>query len=218
MFLLIGQSNMAGRGALLDEDRVPLAGVKLNDHCGQWIDATQPFNRYSSNRRPLAVQGYCMGGSFAQALVASGASWSVGLIVNAMGGSPIEWWQPPLQPLYQSTLVRWIDAGRPRLAGVLWHQGENNQHDTNYASKAIELFTELRKSLNQPDLPLMLGHISPGEVINPQIDAAARKLGRAAVVGIDGLSLFDDVHYDRESSVELGRRYAEAYLRLAACG
>lgn len=214
VFLCIGQSNMAGRGEVLDADRQPLAGVRLCDTFGQWVDATQPLNRFASNRRPLKRQGFCLAGPFADEVRASGVD-SVGLIVNAMGGSYVEQWLPPREPLYLGTLTRWVDADEPPLAGVLWHQGESNIHDTDYHAKAMKLFTTLRTELRQPDLPIVLGHVTGGDVINLQIDRVAHDLGRVAVARVDGLSLCDEVHYDRDSLVELGRRYAKAWLSLA---
>ncbi len=213
-FLLLGQSNMAGRATLLEQDSQPIHNTYVCDHFGCWLPAVQPLNRYSSIRKSLDLQGYCLGGTFASELLASGQIETVGLIANAMGGSRIESWQPPNEPLYQITIARWIDAGRPQLAGVLWHQGENNETDQQYYDKVVKLFSELRKQLRQPELPIVLGHITPGDVINPQIEAAARSLGRCAVVPVCNLSTFDEVHYDRDSTIELGRRYAKAYLSL----
>jgi len=168
--------------------------------------------------RPLANQGYCLGSAFAQALLKHNSTESVGLIVNALGGSRIEWWQPPIpgfplgEPLYHATVVRWEDAQKPKLAGILWHQGESNATDPHYYHKAMALFTSLRQDLGQKDVPIILGHIGDGAVINPQIDHVAQSLDRAAVVSVEGLDVFDGEHYDRDSTIELGKRYAHAYL------
>lgn len=59
---------MAGRGGMLDVDRLPQPGVRLCDTFGQWTDATHPFNRFASSRRPMFRRGYCLAGPFGAGL------------------------------------------------------------------------------------------------------------------------------------------------------
>ena len=44
LFLLIGQSNMAGRGYLNATNRVSTERVLKLDACGRWVAATEPLH------------------------------------------------------------------------------------------------------------------------------------------------------------------------------
>ncbi|MEZ6190609.1 MAG: sialate O-acetylesterase [Phycisphaerales bacterium] len=213
MFLLIGQSNMAGRAPLAPEDAEPLPGVLLLNADGAWVPAQQPLNQYASDRKDLNMQQFNLGGPFAQALREHDPDTTVGLIVNARGGTGIELWQPG-EDLYEHAVARWRDIGGPTLAGVLWHQGESNRNDADYKDKLITIISALRQTTGQPDLPFIMGHISGETPINSQMDAIAEELPYTAAVTVDGLERFDGTHYDRESMIVLGKCYFDAYLGL----
>ena len=66
VFLLIGQSNMAGRATLEDEDRGPIPGTRLLNDQGIWEPASNPLNRYSTDRKTLSMQRLCPGDGFAR--------------------------------------------------------------------------------------------------------------------------------------------------------
>lgn len=215
VFLLIGQSNMAGRAAMIEADSEPLPGVLLMDRRGAWEAARQPLNRYASDHKGAGFQRFNLGGPFAISLRGADPDVVPGLIVNARGGTTIERWQPG-EALYENALKRVRARKGVELACVLWHQGESNRDDSDYAGKLQRLIVGLRKDLNQPGLPFIAGHISGDNAINDQMDALAKTLPRMAVVTVEGLTLFDGVHYDRESLATLGRRYAQAYREIAA--
>lgn len=214
VFLLIGQSNMAGRAMMVEADADPIPGVMLLNAAGTWEAARQPLNRYASDHKGLDYQRFNLGGPFAASLHGADPGVVPGLIVNARGGTKIESWQPG-EALYENALKRVRSLEGVELAGVLWHQGESNHNDSVYAGKLERLIAGLRKDLGQPDLPFIAGHISGNNVINDQMDALAKRLPNMAVVPVDGLTLFDGVHYNRDSLITLGRRYAEAYIKFA---
>ena len=60
LYLLIGQSNMAGRGKLTDENRLSTDGVWKLDKHDQWVAATEPLHFDKPN-----VAGAGLGMSFA---------------------------------------------------------------------------------------------------------------------------------------------------------
>lgn len=213
VFLLIGQSNMAGRAPIIEADHAPIQGVLLLNGAGAWETAVQPLNRYASYHKGLAYQRFNLGGPFAGALREADPESVPGLVVNARGGTAIQLWQPG-EALYENSLKRVRSLEGVELAGVLWHQGESNRYDTEYADKLERVVLGLRRDLDQPDLPFIAGHISGENVINDQMDTLAEKLPHMAVVSVEGLKTFDDVHYDRDSLITLGQRYAEAYLKL----
>ena len=103
VFLLIGQSNMAGRAAMIEGDDAPVPGVLLLNDAGAWEAGRQPLNRYASDRKGLEFQRFNLGGPFAASLHEADPDVAPGLIVNARGGTQIELWQPG-EALYENAL------------------------------------------------------------------------------------------------------------------
>ena len=56
LFLLIGQSNMAGRAPLLPEDDKVIEGAFLYDSINHWIPLKNPLNIHSSIRKIARMQ------------------------------------------------------------------------------------------------------------------------------------------------------------------
>ena len=214
VYLLIGQSNMSGRAHMIEGDDAVIPGVYLLNDQGKWEPAQQPLNRYASDRKDLEMQRFNLGGPFAKTMREADPDTTIGLIVNARGGTKIERWQPG-EALYENALKRVKDLGEVKLVGVLWHQGEGNSMDEQYAEKLTNVILGIRKDLNQPELPFIAGHISGENIINDQMDALAGELPYMGVVSVDGLERFDGGHYDHDGVIILGKRYAEAYKKVA---
>ena len=89
LFLLVGQSNMAGRGRVAAEDRQPLDRIWKLDRSGQWVPAVDPLHFDKPN-----IVGVGLGRTFARDYLQAHPGVSVGLIPCAVGGSPISSWQP----------------------------------------------------------------------------------------------------------------------------
>ncbi|MEO2021424.1 MAG: sialate O-acetylesterase [Pirellulaceae bacterium] len=212
-FLLIGQSNMAGRAPLQEEDRKPLAGTLLLDNRGKWIPATNPLNRFATNRKNLSMQRMGPGDGFARRLHKALPRKRVGLIVNARGGSSIDQWAKG-ESLYDNSLKRVLAIKGLKLAGVIWHQGESNRDDPRYGEKMSLLIKNLRKDLDSPRLPFIAGQVFGAGPVNQHIKNLPRLVPNTGFAETVGLSVFDKVHFDRSSQLLLGSRYAEAYLRL----
>ncbi|MFT4900913.1 MAG: hypothetical protein ACI81V_000180, partial [Lentimonas sp.] len=83
-YLLIGQSNMAGRAPVLEEDEGVISNCYLFSDKAEWEPATNPLNRYSTIRKDIEMQklgpGYMFGIKMAEA-----SDHPIGLIVNARG-------------------------------------------------------------------------------------------------------------------------------------
>jgi hypothetical protein len=86
LFLLIGQSNMAGRGAVEEQDRTPHPRVFMLDEAGDWKPAADPLH---FDKRGA---GTGLGKTFAIQIAEADPSITVGLIPCAVGGSPIDSW------------------------------------------------------------------------------------------------------------------------------
>ena len=92
LYLLIGQSNMAGRAPIEEPDRPALERVfLLNDQDG-WEIATNPLNRYSTIRKVMAMQKLGLGYTFGRRLSTELPDRIFGLVVNVRGGSSVDKW------------------------------------------------------------------------------------------------------------------------------
>ena len=118
IFLLIGQSNMAGRGKPLEEqDETPHPRVLLFNKEQAWIPAVDPLHF----DKPSVV-GVGLGLTFAKT-VAETHEKTIGLVPAAVGGSAISEWAKGARH-YTGAIGRAKAALEDgTLAGILWHQG-----------------------------------------------------------------------------------------------
>ncbi len=229
LFLLVGQSNMAGRGELAPEDRVASPRVLALSAQGAWVPAIDPLHF----DKPAAV-GVGLGRTFGIEIAQTSPQVTVGLIPCAVGGSPIDAWTPGTH--YPPTNSHpWDDAiRRARLAmrsgqlkGILWHQGESDAQPglaDAYQAKLDDLIARFRKELGDENVPFIVGQMGqfpeqPWDEAKRQVDRAHRELPtrvrHTAFVSSDGLThKGDEVHFDAAGYRELGRRYAQAYRKL----
>ena len=236
VYLLIGQSNMAGRGELLPEDSEPVPGVYLLDDKGNVVPAVSPFNRYSTIRKRLSMQGYCFGASFAEALHASSGR-PVLLVMNARGGSDLKQWEKGagglvfskkegdekslwggVMPSFYEEAVRRarqaMDYGD--LKAILWHQGEGDSEPEKaalYPEKFAGFVRDLRSELG--DVPVIMGEVNHSfkrsALINPVLREVAGQIGNCTCISAEGCAAKDDsLHFNRAGCILLGQRYAEA--------
>lgn len=230
LFLLVGQSNMAGRGKLAEEDRTPHPRVLTFSADEQWVPAVDPLHF----DKP-AVVGVGLGRTFGIEIAQRSPGVTVGLIPCAVGGSPIDAWTPG--SYYAPTKSHpWDDAIRRakaamqhgKLRGILWHQGESDSRGElaeAYQQKLDDLIHRFRKELDAPEVPVIVGQLGqfperPWSESRRTVDRAHRELpqrvARTAFVSSDGLVHGgDEVHFDAASYREFGRRFAQAYLMTA---
>jgi len=213
VFLMIGQSNMAGRAKMLEEDKKPFDGVQLLNADSKWEDAVNPLNRYSALRKHISMQRIGPSAGFGPALASHFKDKSVGLIVNARGGTSVKEWQPD-QPLFVTSIQRWKQAGSPKLSAVIWHQGEADATDPMYLARLSVVVSAIRAKTGQKDLLFIAGEVYGDKPVNEKIRSISKHIPYTASVSADDLTVFDGVHFDRKSILELGRRYAEKYLEL----
>lgn len=229
LFLLAGQSNMAGRGKVSKQDLIPHPRVLILSQAGEWVPAVAPLH----SDKPK-VAGVGLGRTFAIEVAEANPGIVVGLIPCAVGGSPISSWEPG--GYHASTKTHPYDDTLPRvkqalksgtLKGILWHQGESDSQSPlaeQYETKLHELIARFRQDFDAPEVPFIAGQMGqfeerPWSDEKKLVDAAHRRLGdvvpHCAFVRSDGLShKGDEVHFDAESYRELGRRYAKAYFNL----
>jgi hypothetical protein len=159
--LLIGQSNMAGRAAMTEADREVIEGCVLLNDKDVWEPAKNPLNRYSTIRKGLGMQKLGPGYAFAQEMRRARPNASIGLVVNAKGGTKIEQWQKGTR-FYADALQRAKAAQAiGNLKGILWHQGESNEKNPEaYLEKLAQLIADLPADLGLWDLPFVAGQVN----------------------------------------------------------
>jgi hypothetical protein len=217
LFLLIGQSNMAGRGAVGPEDKITNPRIFMLTKAGEWTLAKDPVHF----DKPTAGVGLCS--EFARVLVRADPTVTIGLIPCAVGSTSLEQWKAGGK-LYTDAVARAREAmQRGTLAGILWHQGENDSaHDlvATYAERFATMIAQLRTDLGAEQVPVVVGELGRFRPASAEFNAAlpevARRVPLCAVVTAEGLKdRGDHLHFDTPSLYVFGARYAAAYGRLA---
>ena len=218
LFLLIGQSNMAGRAPVEPEDKVPHPRVFMLTKELTWVPATDPVHFDKPK-----IAGVGPASSFARALADRDPQAIIGLIPAAFGGTSLEEWKPGGK-LYADAVARTREAlKRGKLAGILWHQGEADSAPakaTTYTERFNAMITQLRADLGAPDVPVIVGETgrfrAGAEQINAVLAALPAHVSHCGFASAEGLSdKGDHLHFNRASQHEFGRRYATAWFALA---
>lgn len=220
LYLLAGQSNMAGRGKLTEANRIDLSGVRMLTASNGWVSATEPIHF----DKPWCA-GAGLGASFAAEMRAADKSRTVGLVPSAMGGTKIEEWRPGGQ-LFRDAVARMKTAQEVsggRLRAILWHQGESDCKEeliAAYPKRLRTLVAEFRKALGA-DVPFVAGElgrrIGNADKFNAMLHRTLGEIPKSACVPSEGLSQDPDrLHFSTQSLRTFGRRYAEAVLKLEA--
>lgn len=221
VFLLIGQSNMAGRGVLIAGDNAPMDGVYLLTESGATEVASAPLNKYSSIRKDLSLQGMNPGYSFAKKIYATTAR-KVLLVVNARGGTSISEWAKG-KDYYKEAVRRALQAKEyGNLVAILWHQGESDSGSpSTYMSKLSAMVSSLRTDLGAPSVPFIAGEIawwhSNETKFNPIIRDIKNKIPNSdyiSAVGTGQLIDSSDPHFNRDGQILIGERYADKVLQM----
>ncbi|MHA4739800.1 sialate O-acetylesterase [Dyadobacter sp. MSC1_007] len=229
LYLLIGQSNMAGRGQTDEASNPKSPHIWAINRQNEWKMAADPLH----SDKP-AVVGVGPGLTFAQTILAKNPDRTIGLIPCAVGGSAIDDWQPGAKHgqtgiyAYDEMLERVKEAQKHgTIKGIIWHQGESDsslEKKDAYARKLEAFFERLRKDTHTKNVPLVIGTIgdfyvaahADAATINQIITDYAKTHKNTALASASGLThKGDDTHFDTKSARELGKRYAEAIFSMS---
>ena len=221
IYLLIGQSNMAGRADIEVQDQDTLKNVYLFTGIdgNEWKKAANPLNKYSTVRKELSLQKLGPGYTFACEMAKARVGKQIGLVVNARGGTAISLWSPG-DTLYNEAVKRTKMAMKyGTLKGVIWHQGESDALKTaEYPKKITALIRSLRSDLGIPDLPFVAGQISEDKPVRHAFNAMILTLPtlvpHTSVVITEGTTTKEGTHFTSASQRLLGVRYASEMLKL----
>lgn len=227
-FLLVGQSNMAGRGDLTKENAITAPDCFML-RMGRWQEMSEPINvDRAVVEGAVPRSGANLAASFAAQLQKETGA-KIGLIPCADGGTRISQWQPGEVLFDHAVFQARLSQRTSALTAILWHQGESDC----LAPEQLEAYPEqfqrtmqaFRKELG--DLPIVVGelgwpengfHGTPAELLhefNRRLPEWAAQLPRCAVVSAKGLTARPDgLHFTTEALRTLGLRYLEAYQSL----
>lgn len=241
VYILAGQSNMSGRGALSDlaeAERVPDPAITLYGNDGQERVAVEPLDDAGDQVDPVSADRLAAVGPglfFARAMRQRNGR-PVVLVPCAKGGSSIGQWRPAdaRDTLYGSCLARAREAGG-RLAGVLWYQGETDAEKSatiaaGWGESLAALVARARDDAGNADLPVAFVRLSdkpaPAEGVDRfpswgivQDQQAGLHLHCVASVPAAGLPRnADDLHLATAAQRVLGPLLARAMIDLQRSG
>ena len=222
-FLMIGQSNMAGRGFYDEAEPLDTNDQKLWVlRNGRWQLMYRPVNPDRD------FSGTCLVESFAKAYSLDHPDVLVGVIPCADGGTCLDQWQVGGLLFDNAVNNAKLAMRTSHLAGILWHQGESDCQEhfhPVYLEKLTVIMEALRRELNAEDVPLVVGGL--GEFLPevpdapyfknyPRINEALKKFAEitphTAFAPADGLtSNPDKLHFNHRSLQEFGLRYYAAF-------
>ncbi len=235
--LLMGQSNMKGRGKLPKNQEIHPRIINMNMSNDVWYPAVHPLH---TNGVPDLIDGSSNAGvgpglDFAKVLVEWDTTSCVALIPCAKGGSWIDLWMPGAK-LYTETVRRARKAiadfstqdVEVNVKAALWLQGESDAKEGRhqvYEQKLNAVVENLRADLELPKLPFItatigtfmeaIAHKYPFyPEVNSVLLNASNKIEHYSCVDVRDLKgcLTDSIHYNTDSQKEIGKRMAKVYL------
>ena len=218
-FLMIGQSNMAGRGFLDEVEPIKDNRMHMMRN-GRWRPFSEPLNF----DRPTA--GVSLASSFALRYVEEHPEEEAALIPCADGGTGIDDWLKGM-PLYENALFCTKMAMKAStLTGILWHQGE---HDSCaelidfYEEKFLQFYHDLMADIGV-DVPFIIGGVPLAEysedpnlrhyagILNEKLRAIAEKTPGIYFVSSKGMECNPDhLHIKSASLRQFGERYYKVF-------
>mmetsp|Transcript_25315 Transcript_25315/g.63747 ORF Transcript_25315/g.63747 Transcript_25315/m.63747 type:complete len:307 (-) Transcript_25315:244-1164(-) len=234
VFILGGQSNMAGRGGVIQTktgkawDGVvppscqPAPGQILKFNAdGKWEDAQEPLHMDIDTTK---VCGVGPGLAFANELRNMGYTNRIGLIPCAIGGTRIDLWEDGgklFTKMVHRTFAALAERPNSRLCGMIWYQGESDadtiERATSYGKKAERLLTAFRNAFNAPTMPILQVAITTMRQEVPYVEQVRKgqmaiSLPQLVTVDAQGYHLPDGFHLSTHAHCKLAREMAEAFL------
>ncbi|MDF7798594.1 sialate O-acetylesterase [Pontiellaceae bacterium B1224] len=228
LYLLIGQSNMAGRGIVEPDDQKELKRVFTLNKTNEWVAAVDPIHFDKK------IAGVGPGRTFGIIMAEADSSAKIGLIPCAVGGTSIRKWKPEAEDSktkthpYDDMLARLkIAMQHGEVKGILWHQGEADGkmgEQGTYAAALTELIERVRAACGSQDIPFVIGQLGqfegrPWSEGRAKVNAAQQQVANTVpycgFVSSEGLTDKGDLtHFSATAARKLGTRYAQKMIEL----
>lgn len=224
VFLMAGQSNMAGRGTIEPQDTIVNPRVFTLNEAGEVVLAQEPLHFYEPKMASLDC-----GMSFATELLAHVPdSICILMVPTAVGGSSIKRWlddKPHRGVNLQSNFIKRMNWARNygEVKAVLWHQGESDVNEKGVLSRKDNLktlFELFRQTANNENLPIIVGELGSYSK-EPLAWRIMNEASRQYVASDPNCAIFstadlkdrgDKLHFDSAGQRELGKRFAQKYI------
>lgn len=210
--LLLGQSNMMGQGEMNTVD--PISDDRLfmmRDY--RWVAMREPLHTNSQQA------GIGLGASFGKAFVET-FDTQLGLIPAAKGATTLEDWAVG-GALYNEAIRRAKAAQETsEICAILWHQGEGDQYNENYAALLKVILDSMIEELSlDPDkIVIITGELygAKGNTVHtPQLVELGRNYKNYGIAQSDGLVLqADQTHFTSPSLRVFGYRYFDLFYNM----
>ncbi|XP_059287513.1 probable carbohydrate esterase At4g34215 [Lycium ferocissimum] len=231
IFILAGQSNMSGRGGVVNNTFDGYIPPQCQSNSSilrltkglSWEVAKEPIHQDIDY---YAICGIGPGMSFANSILKNDPKIGViGLVPCAVGSTNISQWSKG--SFYYSQMLnrtRIALQGGGTLKSLLWYQGESdtlNVEDAKlYKSRLQKFFIDLRYDLKAPFLPIiqvaLATELGPYKKIIRQAQLGIH-LRNMKTVDANGLKVGPDyVHLSTQAQVQLGQMLANAFLKFAS--
>ncbi|KAJ9186782.1 hypothetical protein P3X46_002316 [Hevea brasiliensis] len=227
IFILAGQSNMAGRGGtdngkwngIIPPQCRPNPSILRLSAQLKWEVARDPLHADIDVGKTCGVGP---GMAFANGVKANESRIGVvGLVPCAVGGTKISEWTRGTR-LYNKLVSRANGSARygGRIRAILWYQGESDtvwRKDAEaYKGNMERLIGSLRSDLNIPYVPVIQVALASGEGRFIELVRRAQlaiKLPNVKCIDAKGLPLkTDHLHLTTASEVHLGLKLAHAFI------
>ncbi len=222
-FLLIGQSNAAGRGFANEVESIKNEKISVLRN-GRWWPMYVPVNP------DRVTSGISLMESFADAY-ANEKQVRVGIIPCADGGTSLDQWEVGGVLFDHACYMAELASRSSTIAGVIWHQGESEcggEKYLQYEQKFTKIMNALRKKLNLYDVPFLLGglgdylefcpigeHFKNYIHVNATLEKIANENPMTGFVSAKGLGSNPDyLHFSAKALREFGIRYYQKFLTL----
>jgi len=251
IYICFGQSNMEGNAAILDYDKTgvnsrfqvmtvaPDDFQHLGRTSGNWYTATPPLCRWDTGLTPADYFGRTLVDSLPDSV-------KVGVIVVAMGGSGIDAfdkdnyteyfnnadaWQKSLMNIYggnpYAKIIEMAKLAQQKgvIKGILLHQGESNNMQTDWPLKVKKIYNNILEDLNieSNSIPLLAGemlHQDQGGIcwgMNSIIATLPYYIPNSFAISSKGCTGngVDGFHFSTVGARELGKRYGLQMLSIS---
>ena len=221
--LIIGQSNMAGRGFINEVEPISNKNIFVMRN-GRWWPLYVPVNP------DRVTSGINLCETFADSY-SKDREVEVGIIPCADGGTCLDQWAVGDVLFDHACYMSELALRSSEIVAVLWHQGESDCTDDlwpQYENKLSVIFDAFREKLGLGDVPFLVGglgdflkyfqgkDIAENYVrVNEALQNYAAKTPMTGFVSAEGLGANpDNLHFSAKALREFGLRYYEEFKKI----